>query len=143
MFVLRKLSTNMTKTILCTIDFSDSSKHALTWAINIAHKLNAPLTILYTYRLYSVKNSEAVELKKQLESKAQDNFHLLEKDLLEGRGIQYDFKTEVGFVTDRVENYVRNNSIGFLVMDKSMNFQNKEIFNELVDHIRIPLVIVP
>lgn len=132
------------KTILCTIDFSDSSKQALTWAAGLAKELNAHLTILYTYRLYSTKNSEAIELKKQLELKAIHNFTLLEKELLETHNeISYDFKTEVGFVADRVENFVKNHAVSFLVMDKSMNAQNKEMFNELVEHIQVPLVIVP
>ena len=135
-------ATDMTNGILCTTDFSESSKEALKWSISLAKKLGSSLTILYTYRLFK-QNGEAVAMKKKMEEEATRNFKQLEKEMLQGTGIIYNFKTEVGFVSDRVEDHAKKNSISFLVMGKNMTTGNKETFEELVGHIKIPLVIVP
>lgn len=133
----------MPKTILCTIDFSDSSRHALQWAIVISRELKTHLTILYTYRLSIVQKHEVLQMKKKLEEEAIEIFSTWERELLKDRGVSYDFKTEVGFVNDRIEEHARKNPVSFLVMGKYSSSQNKESFDELVGHIDIPLVIVP
>ncbi len=133
----------MAKTILCTTNFTDSSKHAVQWAVNLARQLKAHVTILYTYRLIKSQNGEAVQLKRKIEEEAMQHFADLEQDILEGQNISYDFRMEVGFVTDRVEQLIQKTPINFLVMDKEMSSKNKESFEELVENIRIPLVIVP
>lgn len=82
-------------------------------------------------------------MKKKIEEEALQHFADLEQDILEGQNISYDFRMEVGFVTDRVEYLIQKTPINFLVMDKEMSSKNKESFEELVENIRIPLVIVP
>ena len=133
----------MSKTILCTIDFSQSSRQTLRCAATLARDLQAHLTILYTYRLIRVKNDEVFERKKKIEEEAAQNFITIEKELLKDIGISYDFKTEVGFVADRVEAYGRKNPIGFLVIDKNMTVDSKEAFDELMENMQVPMVIVP
>lgn len=133
----------MTATILCTVNFSDSSKHALQWAIDLARQLKAHITILYTYRLIKSKQGETVGMKRRIEEEALKNFETLEHEFLAGQNISYDFRVEVGFVNDRVEQLVQKTNINFLVMDREMSSNNKESFDELVEQIRIPLVIVP
>jgi hypothetical protein len=128
---------------LCTIDFSNASRQALVWAIDMAQKLNMHLTILYTYRLIHSPDGNVVQMKRKLEEEAAQKFAQLEKDLLLGRKVSYDFRTEVGFVADRVENHTRQHPISFLVMDKNMSTANNETFEELFDHVHVPLVIVP
>jgi hypothetical protein len=134
---------SMAKTILCTTNFSTSSRHAVQWAVNLARQLKAHVTILYTYRLIKSQNGEAVQLKKKIEEEAMQHFADLEQDVLEGQNISYDFRIEVGFMTDRVEHMLQKTPVNFLVMDKEMSAKNKESFEELVEHIKIPLVIVP
>lgn len=133
----------MTKGILCTIDFTQASKEALAWAVQLAHELHSSLTILYTYRLTRNINGEAAVWKKKLEEEAQQKFAVLEKEVLAGKDVAYEFKVEVGFVADRVEEYARKNSISFLVMDKNMSTKSRETFDEIVEQMRVPLVIVP
>ena len=41
----------MSRSILCTTDFSDASRQALLWAIGMAQEMNMHLTVLHTYRL--------------------------------------------------------------------------------------------
>jgi hypothetical protein len=133
----------MTATILCTINFSDSSRHALQWTIDLARQLKAHITILYTYRLIKSQQSEIVGMKRKIEEEALMNFKTLEHEFLEGQNISYDFLMEVGFINDRVERLLQKTSINLLVMDREMSANNKESFDELVEQTRIPLVIVP
>jgi nucleotide-binding universal stress UspA family protein len=132
----------MTNDILCPIDFSESSKGAMKWSIDLAKMLNSHLSILYTYRLIK-QDGEVIDLKRKIEEEASKNFGVLEKELLAGTGIAYNFKTEVGFVDDRIEDHTRKNKISFLVMGKGMSLRNKETFDDLVEHLQVPLVIVP
>lgn len=132
----------MTKGILCTIDFSPSSKEVLKWSVKLAKKLGSHLTILHAYRLFKL-NGETVAFKRKMEEEAATNFKVLETELLKNSKISYDFKTEVGFVDDRIEEHLKTNPISFLVMGKDMTIKNREAFDELMDHLKIPLVIVP
>lgn len=132
----------MTKGILCAIDFSKASVEALRWSVALARELKTDLTILYTYRLNRI-NGEAVALKKSIEEEAHRKFALVEKEILQGREVEYQFKTEVGFVADRVEMHLKKNPVGIVVMDKHMGALNRENFEELVEQIHVPLVLVP
>jgi hypothetical protein len=133
----------MTKGILCSIDFSESSKEALRWSVSLAKLLKTNLTILYTYRLLNSSNGEVVQLKKRIEEEAIRSFAAIEKEILVPEGIRYSFKIEVGFVSNRVKDYDRKHGISFLVMGNKMNSFNKESFDELADSLQVPLVIVP
>lgn len=133
----------MTKGIVCSIDFSESSKDVLKWAGSLAKMLNTHLTVLYTYRLLHSYNGEAPEIKKNIEQNANNNFVLFEKELLAGQGIEYDFKIEVGFVSNRVHDHAKRNGISMVVMGSKMNSMNKESFDELAQSLHVPLVIVP
>lgn len=134
--------TDMTNAILYATDFSDSSNEALEWAIRLAKEQNSHLTILYTYRLLK-QNGEVLFIKKKMEDEGLRNFKALEKEFLEGTGISYDFKTEVGFVDDRIEEHTKKNKVGFLVIGKNMSIRNKESFDHLMENLQAPLVIVP
>ena len=133
----------MNKGIICTVDFTESSRDALLWAVNLAGLLKTHLTILYTYRLTGSSNDEIVDMKKKIEANAFKNFAVLEKEMLTGSGISYDFKVEVGFVSNRIKHHAKKNGVSFLVMGNKMNSSNKESFDELAENIQVPLVIVP
>lgn len=137
------VDTDMTKGIVCSIDFSESSKEALKWAVSLAQTLRSHLTVLYTYRLLNPHNGEATELKKKIEENAANSFASVEKELLNGKGVDYDFKIEVGFVSNRISDYARRNGISMLVMGSKMGETSKESFDELARSLHVPLVIVP
>ena len=82
----------LTNTILCTVDLSESSRPTLSWAVTMAQQLKSHLIILYTYRLLHYRIGEVLQLKKKMEDDAKQQFQLLEKDLLLDKGISYDFK---------------------------------------------------
>jgi hypothetical protein len=131
------------KGILCTIDFSESSKEALLWAVSMAKELNQHLTVLYAYRLVSNAASEGVELRNKMEKDARQRFLELENEILKGSGVSYDFKSEVGFVSNRVKDHVKKNGLSFWVTGNHMTSVNRESFDELASNIKVPLVIVP
>jgi nucleotide-binding universal stress UspA family protein len=134
----------MTQTILCTVDFSEDSKETLRWAAAMAKSLEARLTILHTYRLLNKSSAgEALQMKKKLVDEANRKFGVLEREVLTGQDISYDFITEVGFIYDRIEEHAKKKSVLFLVMDKNMITANQENYEEIVEHIQVPLVIVP
>ena len=133
----------MTKGIICTVDFSESSKDALKWSVSLAKLLNTHLTVLYTYRLLNSENGDAVDLRKKIEGNALQKFSSVEKEILLDSGISYDFKVEVGFVSNRVKYYAKKDAVSIVVMGNKMNSSNKETFDELAETMEVPLVIVP
>jgi len=133
----------MTKGILCTIDFSEASRQALKWAVLFSKTQGSDLTILYTYRLTKNMTGEVVVWKKKMEEEALQKFASFENECLKTAGIKYEFKIEVGFVADRIEDHTQKSKISFLVMDKNMCSQSKDTFDDLMEHVNVPLVIIP
>lgn len=109
----------------------------------MARHMRAHLSILYTYRLIQPRSGEVVMMKKVIEQEARDKFQKLEKELLVNQGITYDFKTEVGFVSDRIEDHAKKNPLDFVVMDKTMKSNSNESLDELMEHIHVPMLLVP
>jgi nucleotide-binding universal stress UspA family protein len=135
----------MNKGILCVIDFSDSSKDVLRWAVTLTQELGCTLSILYTYRFLKPydHNEEAGEMKRKIETEAAKKFSQLESELLVGKGITYNFKIEVGFIADRAKNHIKKNGADLLVLGKKMDSINKQSFDELMADLQMPLVIIP
>jgi nucleotide-binding universal stress UspA family protein len=129
--------------ILCTTDFSEASKRALVWAVNFSKEEGSDLTILYTYRLTKNVAEELVQWKKKVEEEANNKFTAFEKEFLKNIGIKYEFKVEIGFVTDRIEEHARKNHLRFIVIDRTMCTRNKETFEDLIENISVPMVIIP
>ena len=130
--------------ILSIIDFSESSKDVLKWSIAMAERLNVHLTILHPYRLNQLdKKEDMVGVKKKLDLDAAKNFELLTGGLLKNKKVSFDFRAEVGFIQDRVQDYARRNNILFLVIGFNLATGNKEILEEVVKEIEAPLVVVP
>lgn len=129
--------------VLCAVDFSESSLHALRWAVSLARQYDEHLTILYTYRLINATHGHALEMKKKIEEDSLRHFQRLEKEYLADPLLSYDFQMEIGFMADRITDQLRHNHISFLVMDKSMHAINKEMFDDLIGRLSIPMVLVP
>jgi nucleotide-binding universal stress UspA family protein len=133
----------MNNVTLCTIDFSDASKNVLNCAVQLSKQSNSHITVLYAYRFLAGQGEEPLEARKRIEANAKQKFLALERDILLRSGISYDFKIEVGFVSNRVKEYAKANGVNYLVMGNTMNATSRESFDELVEKIHIPLVIVP
>jgi nucleotide-binding universal stress UspA family protein len=132
----------MTKSILCPIDFSKSSEAALKWAAELSAILNYHLTILYPYRLLQSANGDAVHVKKKNEEQASKQFADLEKKILKGKNISFDFSPEVGFMNDRVDYHLKKEAIVIMVISKSMNLNNENT-EDFIGHANVPVLVVP
>ncbi len=128
--------------IVCITDFSPSSNLALRWSVAMAEKIKAHLTVLHTFRLLHT-NGLGMQMKLRQEEQANKDFSVIEKSLLMGHPITYEFKTEVGFIADRIEDLERKNPIDLIVLSEKIRENNKEIFDELLQRIKMPLTIIP
>ena len=113
------------------------------WAIDFSKKEGSDLTILFTYRLTKNVPEELVAWKKKVEEEAKKKFFAFESEYLKEIGIKYEFKIEVGFVADRIEDHVKKNPLRFIVLDRTMCTRNKETFDDLLENINVPVVIIP
>ena len=126
------------------MDFSESSSETLKWSVGMARTLKARLTILHPYRLNQLeKKEDIIGVKEKIEKDASKNFEEIANAILKNRPISFEFRSEVGFIHDRVQNYSRSNNILLLAIGKKLALSNKEILPELVEQIETPLVIIP
>jgi nucleotide-binding universal stress UspA family protein len=133
----------MAKTILCPIDFSESSLHALKWAVELSARYSCHLTVLYPYRLLQAPKEDVLQLKKKNEESAIQKFESLEKDYINGKAISFDFTPEVGFLADRIDDHLRRNSILMMVIGKNMSSASQENLGDLITNVKVPVVVVP
>ncbi|MBL7856787.1 MAG: universal stress protein [Cyclobacteriaceae bacterium] len=138
----------MKDTILCAIDFSDASMNALKRAIQLAVCTNAHLSVLFSYRLIHTGQQDSVMVfKKKMEDEAIEKFKEIEKKLINGQDVSRGFITEIGFMSDNIERFVRKNPISMLVLSRSMcsnlNDHKGISLEEFIGSINVPLLIVP
>ncbi len=136
------------KTILCAIDFSESSLSALRWAFKLAQLTQAQVTILFCYRLISIGDElESSIMKRDMEAKAVNQFHEIEKKLTDVTPVPYEFVTEIGFFSSRIEMFIRKSPVSMLVMGISVisNFNEYKnlSFDQFLLKTKIPVVVVP
>ena len=136
--------------ILCAVDFSESSIDAMNWAIDLAKKTQAKLTVMYCYRLIPTTggNDEAsTSLKRNIEEEATRKFREFEAQHLSDHAVNYRFIAEVGFYHFRIEMFLQSNPVGLLVIGGSIvdNFDEyKNLgFEKFISGSKVPILIVP
>ena len=148
MSALKMTSGIAMKTILCAIDFSESSLHTLKYTMSMAQLYHAQVTVLYCYRLISAdKEGESLYMKRDMEASALEQFKEIEKQLTHtGKG-SYEFVSEVGFFPSRIESFMRKTPVSLLVIGNSIveNFNEYKSlsFDEFLRETKVPVVIVP
>ncbi|CAN5310727.1 hypothetical protein BH09BAC3_BH09BAC3_10940 [soil metagenome] len=140
---VKTIPTEEKTTILCIVDFSQSSNDTLNWAISIARKLRGHLCILFVYRLVPSRSGELIHWKKTIEEEAQLKFLAIEQIELSKSGLSYEFKIEIGFIADRIENFASKNDLVFIVMDKNAYVDSTESFDDLMKLMKVPLLLCP
>jgi nucleotide-binding universal stress UspA family protein len=106
--------------------------------------LNVHLTVLHPYRLNQLeKKEDMVAVKKRLDLDAAQNFERIGQGLFNGQKVSVDFRSEVGFIPDRVQDFARRNNILLLVIGVDLAMGTKEGLEEIVKEIEVPLVIIP
>lgn len=129
-------------TLLYVTDFSESSMHALPWAISEALKHGLHVSVLCPYRLDQMrKKDNVVQSKKELEAEALNMFERLVSGPLRESKVTFDFRSEVGFLRDRIAESIRKHHVVMLVMGSTM--ADDESLTELIGEVEVPVVIVP
>lgn len=132
--------------VLCVIDLTPASVAVLGVAAAMANRFKAPLTVLYPYRIMPDKEPIA-DYRKSLLQKAQHDFSELEQKLHLNGSLQYEFRAEVGFLSDRVEAFFRQHPVFLVVMGEKMALELNESglnsLQELMKRIPTPVLVVP
>jgi hypothetical protein len=132
--------------VLCVIDLTPASVSVLGVSAGLAMRLRAPLTVLYPYRIMPDKEPIA-DYRKSLLQKAQHDFIELEQKLHLNGSLQYEFRAEVGFLSDRVEAFLRQHTVLLVAMGEKMALERNESglnnLQELMKRIPVPVLVVP
>lgn len=136
------ISSANASSLLVVTDFSDSSLQAFQWAITEAKMRKLLISVLFPYRFDPQHmKKDTPTSKKELERQAMQKFEHLAQGLLLSSRVPFEFRSEVGFLRDRIADYSRKHDVAMVVMDSQM--ARMESFSELVAELEIPLVIVP
>lgn len=131
---------------LCAVDFSESSKRALTTAMDVAIQYDSLLTVCHNYRLLPNRNeTEVQEFKNLMENKARTQFEAMEP-LLKSGSISYRFMTYIGFLGDGIRMMHRKNPLGLLVISQELLreiSEHEEGFSYFLEKVPVPALIVP
>ena len=139
--------TNM-KQILCVIDFSDSAGRVWSVATGIASACGAKLIVLFPYRLIDYSHrGDVPSLKRKLETDAKEKFASLQSTNPETVNVPCEFHAEIGFMADRINAYVKRNTIDMVVVgqEATAGAVDTKGFNlqELISSSKLPFIIVP
>lgn len=136
------------KTILCAVDFSESSLHALKWTMGMAQLYKAEVTFLFCYRLITVSDEgELLNMKRDMEAEALSRFHQIEAKCIRATTVPYHFVMEIGFFSSRIELFTRRSRVSLLVLGTSMikdfdEYKNLS-FDKFLSAAKIPVIIAP
>jgi nucleotide-binding universal stress UspA family protein len=107
--------------VLVVTDFSDSSLQAFQWAIPEAQIRRLSISVLYPYRLDSLRHQDNPPTsKKELDHEARLKFEQVAQGLLLSSRVPFDFRSEVGFLRDRISDFAKKHEVAMVVMDSQM-----------------------
>jgi nucleotide-binding universal stress UspA family protein len=135
------------KPVLCALDFSESSRWVMRSAIEVALRHRTSLIVLFSYRLVQPFEGTIADYRKNVESKARASFEELIKKVSSHENVKYEFRSEIGFLSDRIEAYVEKNDVGVIVigheMANAMNDHKGMSLQQFINTIKVPILIVP
>ena len=139
------------KNILVPVDFSENSENALIYALSIAKKCKAKLTILHCYRLIQtvpeMTEVAGFGLKDFLEKTWRDEFDKLKSRYFEEEFDDYEFILEIGFPEDMIKRQTEIRSIDLIIMGTTGATGIREILgsttSQVVDTINCPVLAIP
>ncbi len=138
----------MAKSIVCAIDLTESSKGVVEVATKLASSLKEHLTIIFSYRLNQSMVEDDVFLnKKEVEGKAMAEFKGMEEMFLINGLTSYEFRSEIGFLSDRLLAYMSKHEVDLLIIGQQLAQINadykKEGIENFLDKLQIPVLVVP
>ena len=135
------------KAILCALDFSEASDHVIKVALEVAAQKRSHLVILYAFRLIQTRTQNIAEFRNSMVEKARADFEAIVKRLKINGEVPYEFHSEIGFLSDRIEAYLKTNTVDMIVMSQnlahSINEHKGLTFEHFLDSTKIPILIVP
>jgi len=134
-----------TPCVLCAFNLGESADGVVKSAVSFSVHQKLPLMILCSYRLIQTNASEEVQsVKKRFENMAIKKIKSI--DNVE-HGIKPSFRTEIGFLSDRVESFVKTGKVKLIVVSNetaSNIYEHKGLtLKEFVKKINIPVLVIP
>lgn len=137
----------MFERILYPTDFSENSVKAMEYAVKVSQANNAELIILYTYRLINNGHSDDIVHRNNLTELGRNEFEKVDNAFLGSSGVNYTFRSEVGFIVDRIlANTVENNVDLVILCDdvnKKIESKAEKGQEKLMKRINCPVMLVP
>lgn len=135
------------KAILCALDFSEASENVIQEAFKLASDKKTNLIVLFTYRLLQRKGEGLAEYRNGIEAKAKADFEALLLSIEEKADVPFEFITEIGFLADRIESFIKRNKVEAVVLCQrladTMNEQQEQSLETLITSLKIPVIIIP
>jgi nucleotide-binding universal stress UspA family protein len=139
------------KTILVPTDFSRNAEAALKYAIGFAKDFNSHIIILHAYRLLQTAvpsgDQSPFSIKNQWDKDTWEKFRKLEKKLIKGSNISYDFEVDVGFASDAIISSVDANDVKLVIMGSVGAGAMSQVLGsttlKIIDKINCPVMVVP
>ena len=139
------------KTILVPTDFSRNAEAALKYAIGFAKDFNSHIIILHSYRLLQTAvpsgDQSPFSIKNQWDKDTWEKFRKLEKKLIKGSNISYDFEVDVGFASDAIMSSVDANDAKMVIMGSAGAGAMSQVLGsttlKIIDKINCPVMVVP
>ena len=126
------------------IDFSEASRDALKAAVGVAGSTGSRLSVLYPYRLNQPRTvPDVATWKKSIDADANSSFNRMTINLFKDSNVLWEFKSEVGFINDRVEAFTQKHNVGLVVMSSELSKNSNEKLEGMIDKLTCPLLIVP
>lgn len=123
----------------------NGEKPALDYAIMMAKKSNARLHILQTYRLTDDRKriqQDPKSAKDSLHQAILNQFDENYRRTLERSGLDFTFKAEIGFLTDRILTTIAQENIDMLLITKFYSNKDDNII-ERISEVDIPVMLIP
>jgi nucleotide-binding universal stress UspA family protein len=142
----------MINKILVPTDFSEVANNALNYALNLAKKINAEVSILYIKNIPLVDNSYPNAIYQtylaEIEEYTTKNFEKLKTSVLDNSGVKYNTQSSFGFINDEIQDFVSNNNIDFIILGTTGTSGLEEILigsnaASVVAKSHVPVLVIP
>lgn len=142
----------MINKILVPTDFSEVANNALNYALLLAKKINAEVSILYIKNIPLVDNSYPNAIYEtyisEIDEYTTKNFDKLKSKLLTESGVKYTIQSSFGFINDEIQEYVANNEIDLIILGTTGTSGLEEILigsnaASVVAKSIVPVLVIP
>lgn len=142
----------MINKILVPTDFSEVANNALSYALLLAKKINAEVSILYIKNIPLVDNSYPNAIYEtyisEIDEYTTKNFDKLKSKLLTESGVKYTIQSSFGFINDEIQEYVANNEIDLIILGTTGTSGLEEILigsnaASVVAKSIVPVLVIP